>query len=128
MVEEKNKVLEQFKKAETQITELAQGVESLKKEEDLTKNATASLNEMSNTLSGLVGSINLAVDSLNKSNESFNKSSEEANKLIKQLLDSIKDVEKFSEKFDDQQEALESIETKLGYLRQVQAGIKKSSK
>ena len=128
MAEEKNKVLEQFKKAETQITELAQGVESLKKEEDLTKNATASLNEMSNTLSGLVGSINLAVDSLNKSNETFNKSSEEANKLIKQLLDSIKDVEKFSEKFDDQQEALESIETKLGYLRQVQAGIKKSSK
>jgi len=128
MAEEKNKVLEQFKKAETQITELAQGVESLKKEENLTKNATASLNEMSNTLSGLVGSINLAVDSLNKSNETFNKSSEEANTLIKQLLDSIKDVEELSQKFDNQKEALDSIETKLGYLKQVKAAIKKSSK
>ena len=48
--------------------------------------------------------------------------------LIKQLLDSIKDVEELSEKFDNQKEALDSIETKLGYFRKVQAGIRKSSK
>ena len=116
MAEEKNKVIEEFKKAEAQIIELAQGIESLKDEENLTKNVTTSLTGIS------------AVDSLNKTNINFDKSSVEASKLIHNLLDSINKVGDLESKLDSQEKSLEEINTKLGYLRQVQAGIKKNSK
>lgn len=128
MAEEKNKVIEEFKKAEAQIIELAQGIESLKDEEKLTKNVTTSLTGISNTLNNLVDAIKVAVDSLNKTNTNFDKSSAEASKLIHNLLDSINKVGDLERKLDSQEKSLEEINTKLGYLRQVQAGIKKNSK
>lgn len=128
MAEEKNKVIEEFKKAEAQIIELAQGIESLKDEENLTKNVTTSLTGISDTLNNLVDAIKVAVDSLNKTNTNFDKSSAEASKLIHNLLDSINKVGDLESKLDSQEKSLEEINTKLGYLRQVQAGIKKNSK
>lgn len=128
MAEEKNKVIEEFKKAEAQIIELAQGIESLKDEENLTKNVTTSLTGISDTLNNLVDAIKVAVDSLNKTNINFDKSSVEASKLIHNLLDSINKVGDLESKLDSQEKSLEEINTKLGYLRQVQAGIKKNSK
>ena len=128
MAEEKNKVIEEFKKAEAQIIELAQGIESLKDEENLTKNVTTSLTGISDTLNNLVDAIKVAVDSLNKTNINFDKSSAEASKLIHNLLDSINKVGDLESKLDSQEKSLEEINTKLGYLRQVQAGIKKNSK
>ena len=128
MAEEKNKVIEEFKKAEAQIIELAQGIESLKDEEKLTKNVTTSLTGISNTLNNLVDAIKVAVDSLNKTNKNFDQSSAEASKLIHNLLDSINKVGDLESKLDSQEKSLEEINTKLGYLRQVQAGIKKNSK
>lgn len=128
MAEEKNKVIEEFKKAEAQIIELAQGIESLKDEENLTKNVTTSLTGISNTLNNLVDAIKVAVDSLNKTNKNFDQSSAEASKLIHNLLDSINKVGDLESKLDSQEKSLEEINTKLGYLRQVQAGIKKNSK
>ncbi|MDC0476085.1 hypothetical protein OAN42_01770 [Acidimicrobiia bacterium] len=128
MAEEKNKVIEEFKKAEAQIIELAQGVESLKEEEKLTKNVTTSLTGISNTLNNLVDVIKVVVESLNKTNITFDKSSSEVSTLINSLLDSINKVGDLESKLDSQEKSLEEINTKLGYLRQVQTGIKKNSK
>ena len=128
MAEEKNKVIEEFKKAEAQIIELAQGVESLKEEEKLTKNVTISLTGISNTLNNLVDVIKVVVESLNKTNITFDKSSSEVSTLINSLLDSINKVGDLESKLDSQEKSLEEINTKLGYLRQVQTGIKKNSK
>jgi len=128
MAEEKNKVIEEFKKAEAQIIELAQGIESLKDEENLTKNVTTSLTGISDTLNNLVDAIKVAVDSLNKTNINFDKSSSEVSTLINSLLDSINKVGDLESKLDSQEKSLEEINTKLGYLRQVQTGIKKNSK
>ena len=128
MAEEKNKVIEEFKKAEAQIIELAQGVESLKEEEKLTKNVTTSLTGISNTLNNLVDVIKIVVESLNKTNITFDKSSSEVSTLINSLLDSINKVGDLESKLDSQEKSLEEINTKLGYLRQVQTGIKKNSK
>lgn len=128
MAEEKNKVIEEFKKAEAQIIELAQGVESLKEEEKLTKNVATSLTGISNTLNDLVDVIKVVVESLNKTNITFDKSSSEVSTLINSLLDSINKVGDLESKLDSQEKSLEEINTKLGYLRQVQAGIKKNSK
>jgi DNA repair ATPase RecN len=128
VAEEKNKVIEEFKKAEAQIIELAQGVESLKEEEKLTKNVTTSLTGISNTLNNLVDVIKVVVESLNKTNITFDKSSSEVSTLINSLLDSINKVGDLESKLDSQEKSLEEINTKLGYLRQVQTGIKKNSK
>ena len=128
MAEEKNKVIEEFKKAEAQIIELAQGVESLKEEEKLTKNVTTSLTGISNTLNNLVDVIKVVVESLNKTNITFDKSSSEVSTLINSLLDSINKVGDLESKLNSQEKSLEEINTKLGYLRQVQTGIKKNSK
>jgi|TARA_B100001094_G_scaffold264142_1_gene266029 DNA repair ATPase RecN len=128
MAEEKNKVIEEFKKAEAQIIELAQGVESLKEEEKLTKNVTTSLTGISNTLNDLVDVIKVVVESLNKTNITFDKSTSEVSTLINSLLDSINKVGDLESKLDSQEKSLEEINTKLGYLRQVQTGIKKNSK
>jgi DNA repair ATPase RecN len=128
MAEEKNKVIEEFKKAEAQIIELAQGVESLKGEEKLTKNVTTSLTGISNTLNDLVDVIKVVVESLNKTNITFDKSTSEVSTLINSLLDSINKVGDLESKLDSQEKSLEEINTKLGYLRQVQTGIKKNSK
>ena len=128
MAEEKNKVIEEFKKAEAQIIELAQGIESLKDEEKLTKNVTTSLTGISNTLNDLVDVIKVVVESLNKTNITFDKSTSEVSTLINSLLDSINKVGDLESKLDSQEKSLEEINTKLGYLRQVQTGIKKNSK
>jgi DNA repair ATPase RecN len=128
MAEEKNKVIEEFKKAEAQIIEIAQGVESLKEEEKLTKNVTTSLTGISNTLNDLVDVIKVVVESLNKTNITFDKSTSEVSTLINSLLDSINKVGDLESKLDSQEKSLEEINTKLGYLRQVQTGIKKNSK
>ena len=125
MAEEKNKVIEEFKKAEAQIIELAQGVESLKEEEKLTKNVTTSLTGISNTLNDLVDVIKVVVESLNKTNITFDKSSSEVSTLINSLLDSINKVGNLESKLDSQEKSLEEINTKLGYLKQVKTGIKK---
>jgi len=143
MAEKDNKIIQEFKKAEEHLNELANSIESLDGEKQLTEKVTQELKNINENIVDIVQSISKGLDYFEKSAQSFDKFSTELSGGVEKLMASAEEfksletsinlkfesLETFiNSKFEEVQESVESLDTKIGYLRQVQAGIRKSAK